>query len=94
VAGDGGQRRGAAQDDGEQIASTGRQGRGEEAAGEHPHHNVKLLECLLDGGEWPSGGAASGRSMAMAVAEELRCLGFQHRPRLRLGEELRHGGGA
>jgi hypothetical protein len=48
---DGGRWRGAARDNGELIVSTGRQGRGEEAASDHPHHNAKLLECLLDGGE-------------------------------------------
>jgi hypothetical protein len=46
--GDGGWRRGNA---GEQLVSTGKQGRGEEVAGEHPHRNVKLLECWLEGGE-------------------------------------------
>jgi hypothetical protein len=53
-----------------------RRERGREMAGEHPHRNAKLLECLLDGGERRSGGAASGRSTAMAAAEELGALGF------------------
>jgi hypothetical protein len=46
-------------------------------AGEHPHRNAKLLECLLDGGERRNGAAVSGRSTpAMAAAEGLGCLGF------------------
>jgi hypothetical protein len=66
--------RGAAEatgDDGGSIASTGKQGRGREAAGEHPHRNAKLMERLLEGGERWSGGAPSGPSTAMAAAEEL-----------------------
>jgi hypothetical protein len=34
---------------------TGKRGRGEEEAGKHPHHKVKLLERWLDGGERRSG---------------------------------------
>jgi hypothetical protein len=41
--------------DGEKLVSTGKWGRGEEVAGEHPHRNVKLLECWLDSGERPRG---------------------------------------
>jgi hypothetical protein len=52
------------------IASTGKQGRGKEAAGEYPHPNAKLLELLLDGGERRSGGAASDRGTAVMVAAE------------------------
>jgi hypothetical protein len=48
--------------------STGKWGRGEEVVGVHPHHNTKLLECLLDTGKWRNSGTASGRSMAMAAA--------------------------
>jgi hypothetical protein len=54
--------------------STGKRGRGEEAAGEHPHRNAKLLQCLLDGGERRNGGTASDRSTAMAAAGKLRAL--------------------
>jgi hypothetical protein len=44
--------------DGEQLARIGKRDRGEEAASENPHHNAKLLERLLDGGERRSDGAA------------------------------------
>jgi hypothetical protein len=44
-------------------------------AGEHPHRNAKLLECLLDGGERRNGSAASVRSSALAaVTGKLRAL--------------------
>jgi hypothetical protein len=80
--------------DGKQSTSTRRRGRGGEATGEHPHRNMKLLECLLDGGERRNGGAASGRSTAMAAATgKLRALGvFSGRRRLRLGGEARARG--
>jgi hypothetical protein len=75
------------------IVRTGRQGEEGKAAGEDPHHNVKLLGRWLDGGERRSGGPASSRSTeaTMEMAEELGCLGFRRRRRLRLGEELGHG---
>jgi hypothetical protein len=50
------------------IASTEKRGRGREAAGEHPHGNAKLQECLHDGGERrrgkrpKHGGNGGGRS--------------------------------
>jgi hypothetical protein len=69
LAGDGGRWRGVAQDDGEQFASMGRRGRGEEAAGENPHHNAKLLECLLDGRERRSDGNDGDRSEEAAAVE-------------------------
>jgi hypothetical protein len=71
AAGDGGRWPGAARDDGKQFVSMGRWGIGEETAGENPHRNAKLLECFLDGGERWTDGAASGRGMEAAVAEEL-----------------------
>jgi hypothetical protein len=54
---------------------TGRQGEEGKAAGEDPHHNVKLLGRWLDGGERRSGGSASSRSTeaTMEMAEELGC---------------------
>jgi hypothetical protein len=61
-------------------------------AGEHPHRKVKLLECLLDGGEQQSGGAVSGRSTAMAAVEELGALGFlRWNDSYGLGEKLGRG---
>jgi hypothetical protein len=94
VTGDGGRRRGVARGDDEQFACTGRRGRGGEAAGENPHRNVELLEHLLNGGEWRSDGAASGRGVEATAAEELgRLRVFGRRRRLRLREELGHEGG-
>jgi hypothetical protein len=90
VAGDGDRRRGAARDDGEQSTSTRRWGRGEEVAGEHPHSNTKLLECLLDGGERRSDGNDGGRSAEAAVAGKALALRvFRAERRLRLGGEAR-----
>jgi hypothetical protein len=95
VAGDDGRQRGAARDDGEQITSTGRRERGEEAAGEHPHRNAKLLECLLNDGERRSGGAASGRSAEATTAGKASALRvFRAERGLRLGGEARAQGGA
>jgi hypothetical protein len=92
VAGDGGWRRGAARDDGEQTTSMGKRGRGEEAAGKHPHRNTKLLECLLDGGERRSDGNDGGRSTEATMAARLG-LCERRRP-LRLGGEARVRRGA
>jgi hypothetical protein len=58
------------------IERAGRQGGEEKAASKNPHHNAKLLEQLLDGGEQRSGGAASGRSTEAVAVEELGRLGF------------------
>jgi hypothetical protein len=91
AAGDSGRRRGATRDDSGPIVSTRKRGRGREAAGEHPHHNAKLLECLLDGGErqhseWPKhgGNGGGGRARALRVSQEGGGCG--------LGEKLGHGG--
>jgi hypothetical protein len=76
------------ENDGEQLVSTGKQGRGEETAGEHPYRNAKLLECLLDG--------RAARTTAAEVRRRRRrgsfgCLGFLERNSgCGLGEKLGH----
>jgi hypothetical protein len=71
----------------------GRRGRGEEAAGENPHRNTKLLECLLDGGEQRSGENDGGRSAEAAVAGKASALMVFWAERwLRLGGEARARG--
>jgi hypothetical protein len=71
----------------------GKRGRGEEVAGENPHCNVKLLECLLNDRERWSGGIASGQSMVVAAAGKASALRvFWAERRLRLGGEARARG--
>jgi hypothetical protein len=77
-----------------ETAAGGKAGEKGSTGGRASHHNVKLLECLLDGGERRNGGAASGRSTAMVAATgKLRALRvFSGGRRLRLGREARAQG--